>query len=231
MGTSLQSPVSGDTHRVLPDGCIDIIFDFGDLRPRSPAYVVGTMSRPVLVGMAGQVDLLGVRFRPGGCQPFLEFNAAECTDDTADLECFWGKAGAEVWDRLATLANTRARISYLESYLLKEFGWRLGLDPYVQFSVRLIQRERGAVAMAALEKGTGLSGRQLERKFARDIGLSPKAFARVVRFEHLVRTARAATSLDWTQFALDGGYSDQSHLIRDFKAFSGRTPAEFFAAQ
>ncbi len=206
-GEASASP-SSPPRRVLPDGCIDIIFDFADSRERYPVYVVGTMTRPILVTLSGAVDILGIRFRPGASQPFLQFNAAECTDDVADLSCFWGNIGSELWERVAGLPSTPARVKYLESYLLKEFGWRLGLDPYVQYAVRVIQKRKGSVTLAALEKGTGLSARQIERKFSQDIGLSPKAFARVIRFEHIVRRARSAAPLDWTTIALEGGYSD-----------------------
>lgn len=217
-------------NRILPDGCMDIIFDFKDSSNRFPAYVVGTMSHPLMVPMAGFVDLLGIRFKPGAIQPFLSFFAAECTDQAADLSCFWGPRWSEVWNQLRGMQSTQERISFLELDLLKNFGWRMGLDPYVQYCVKQIQKNRGNTPLNALERGTGLSARQLERKFARDIGLGPKTFSRIIRFQNIVQTAQAAKIADWAGLATELGYADQSHLVREFREFSGTTPLALIAA-
>mgnify|MGYP001558334923 CR=1 FL=1 len=216
-------------HRVLPDCCADIIFDFTGARGRSPAYVVGTMTRPILFTTNGEVDMLGIRFRPGASRPFLQVSIDKCTDLATDLDCFWGPAGPELWSRLAESRDTAKRIALIESHLLKQYGWNMALDPYVQFCVKLMERRRGIVTAKDLEKGTGLSSRQIERKFDRDIGIGPKAYSRILRFQNIIQRASEAESLDWPLIALRHGYSDQSHLIRDFKDFSGVTPSAFIA--
>lgn len=216
-------------HRVLPDCCSDIIFDFTGVRNRSPSYVVGTMTRPVLFTTGGPVDLLGIRFKPGGLRPFLNVPLGECTDLAADLECFWGPAGSELWSQLVELKDSVARIALIETHLLKKYGWCMGLDPYVQHCVRVIESQRGQVTSKELERGTGLSARQIERKFNRDIGVGPKVFSRIVRFQEIIRCARLADHPDWSDIAFEHGYADQSHLVRESKEFSGLSPSSFGA--
>jgi AraC-like DNA-binding protein len=81
--------------------------------------------------------------------------------------------------------------------------------------------------MDDLEQKTGFSGRQLERNFARHLGVSPKAFARVVRFQAVAAAAARLNQPDWARLAADFGFADQPHLIREFKSFSGVTPAAY----
>jgi len=229
MPPSLPSPTKA--RRVLPDCCADIIFDFTGARGRSPAYFVGTMTRAISVPLGGSVDMLGIRFKAGAARSFLRAPIGACTDLAADLECFWGNAGRDLLDRLAQVQDTPVRISILESYLLSNFGWAMELDPYVRYCVKLIEGGHGQVPASALEKGTGLGLRQIERKFTRDIGIGPKTFARIVRFLSVIRNAKASHQPDWSILALSHGYSDQSHLVREFKEFSGVTPAVFIAEQ
>jgi AraC-like DNA-binding protein len=219
------------THRVLPDCCADIIFDFTGARGRSPAYVVGTMTRPICFSTSGTVDMLGIRFKAGAARSFLQVPISECTDLAADLECFWGRAGNDLLDRMAQVSDTQARIAILENHMLANFGWAMGLDPYVQYCVKAIESGHGLVSVSLLEKSTGLGTRQIERKFIRDIGIGPKAFSRIVRFLSVIRQAKTADRPDWSSVALLHGYSDQSHLVREFKEFSGVTPSAFIAEQ
>ena len=225
----LHSPENSKPHRVLPDGCIDIIFDFSD--PGNPTtYAVGTMSRPIIVSNTERLEMLGIRFHPGAIRVFVNLVASEFTDTETDLESFWGSEAKILWERLAHLNHNAARILLLESYFLTKISLAPNsLDPYVQYSVKLIRSKLGTFKVRALESGTGLSIRQLERKFERDIGLSPKSFARVTRFQNIVRLVHRSSRLDWNSIAFEAGYSDQSHLIRDFKSFSGLTPSQFTA--
>src|SRR6266545_3200550 len=88
--TVLTAPRASSFHRVLPDGCMDLLFDFTAVGRRR-ASVIGTMTRPLTVTTSGPVDLLGVRFRPGGLAAFVTLDAAELTDTRVDLTDFWGR--------------------------------------------------------------------------------------------------------------------------------------------
>lgn len=215
----------GICHRVLPDGCMDVLFDFSGPSGRSTA-VIGTMTQALLVRSRGAVDLLGVRFRPGGLAAFLACDAAELTDGRAELTSFWGASAAELWERLAE-SGMAGRIRLLREFL--EARASGPGDLFIQHCVRRIEAVHGDLRMAQIEKSTGLTLRQIERKFSRQLGISPKMFARVVRFGAVTAAAKRAPAPDWGRIAADLGFADQPHLTREFKAFAGLTPVGYHA--
>jgi AraC-like DNA-binding protein len=215
-------------HRVLPDGCMDLLFDFMTVGSRR-ASIIGTMTRPLTITTTGPVDLLGVRFRPGGLSAFLTFDAAELTNARGDLTSFWGHLAEEIWHRLGEATPT-ARVWLLQEMLNARAKERIQTDPFVHHCVTRIEAAHGDLRIGELEKSTGLSTRQLERKFARHLGISPKTFSRVVRFKSVASLAAKSEPPDWVTLAGDFGYSDQPHLVREFKAFSGLTPVDYLEA-
>jgi AraC-like DNA-binding protein len=204
---------------------MDLLFDFraGDGRR---ALVIGTMSRPLIFTTTGLVDLLGVRFRPGGLAGFLPLEAAELTDARVDLTNFWGPWAQETWQRLGE-ATPADRVGLLQEVLGARANGRFHTDPFVRHCVARIEAARGSLRIGDLERSTGLSARQLERKFTRHLGISPKTFARVVRFKSVVAAAGRPDPPDWVRLAGDFGYADQPHLVREFKIFSGLTPVDY----
>jgi AraC-like DNA-binding protein len=218
------TPGFSATHNVLPDGCMDIIFDFQGTDSLQ-AFVVGTMTRPLNVNTRGPVEMLGVRFRPGGQAAFMKFDGTELVDERADLGHFWGRSAGEAWHQLAE-TTAAARVNAIQKLLTGRAKKNMDGDPFVRHCVSRIEAARGSLRIGDLERTTGLSARQLERKFARQVGISPKAFARVVRFKGVLAAASAGTP-DWAVLAAELGFADQAHLVREFKAFSGQTPSAF----
>lgn len=214
-------------HRVLPDGCMDLLFDFQATSAPARVSVVGTMSRPHIFLTIGAVDLLGIRFRPGGLSSVVPLNAAELTDREADLASLLGRWPDEIWHELSE-ADPAIRIGRVQEAIMRRHP--APMDRYVRYSVSRIHASRGAVRLAALEAGTGLSARQLERKFAQHLGVSPKTFARIVRFKCVTSVAkRSEAPADWARLAAESGFADQPHLAREIKAFSGLCPTDFRA--
>ncbi|HEY1607175.1 MAG TPA: helix-turn-helix domain-containing protein [Allosphingosinicella sp.] len=228
--SAAAAPAGGSVlHRILPDGCMDLLFDFA-AAGAGRATIVGTMSRPLLVTSAGATDLFGIRFRPGGLIGFLPLAAAELTDDRVDLAAVAGRLAGELWDRLAEAPPDR-RAAIAEAALLARLPSSGLVDPYVRHCVARLEATRGALPIARLEASTGLGGRQIERKFAHHVGLAPKTFARIVRFRSLLSAAWTAGPRDWAGLAAEAGYADQPHLVREFKGFAGLSPAAYFAAR
>lgn len=223
-----RTPVS---HRIIPDGCMDVIFDFSPDAKRRVS-VIGTMTRPLVFETNKRVDLLGIRFLPGRLPRQVSVDASELTDARADIDGFKNPFSSELWERLAECENHR-RVALLREALALSTGRRRPrVDPYVSHCVDRIQETGGRVPVSrmGMEKSTGLSARQLERKFARDLGVSIKTFARVVRFQRASEYAEACRgSVDWARLAGDFGYSDQPHLVREFRALSGLTPGDYIA--
>lgn len=210
--------------RVLPDGSNDLIVDLaGEPRP----FVVGAMSQADVVPLAGSVDLLGVRFRPGRALPFLHVPLGELADREVPLDAVWGRAADSLADTVGGAAPA-GRVDALERVLLGVLRRRWE-DAIATRAVDLYRRNRGVCTVRAVAAALGVGERRLERAFDRSVGLSPKRLARVLRFLHAVRQIGRRTHRGGAALALEVGYADQAHFIREFKALAGVTPTEFAA--
>jgi len=234
-------PTAEDVYRVLPDGCLDIVFNFGDPWVRrgpdgaqiDPARsrVVGTMTRPLLAQSGRQSDFLGVRFRPGKARSFVKVPAGEVTDDSVELADVWGPCGQELEGRLFEAAETRERLQLLEGELFRWLASDGRQDARVDAAVQVVLRRRGAVSTRDLSAACELTRQHLARLFDDYVGISPKHFCRVVRFQELLRRLRQESPPHWASLAADLGYYDQAHLIADFKQYAGLTPTAFLRSR
>jgi AraC-like DNA-binding protein len=213
----------GHGSRVLPDGSNDIIVDLAGT-PR--AFVVGAMRRAEVVSLHGRVDLLGIRFRPGAALPFLGVPLRELTDREVALDQLWGRWAGTLVEAAGSTAAAR-RVAHLERLMLERVGRRRAEDELAARAVDIIRRTRGGIGVAAMAAALGLGERRLQRLFALTVGLSPKRLGRVIRFRHAVRLLERR--LPAATVALDAGYADQAHFIREFKSLAGITPSRFQA--
>ncbi|HEX2834009.1 MAG TPA: helix-turn-helix domain-containing protein [Thermoanaerobaculia bacterium] len=196
-------------HRVLPDGCADLVFDLS----AGEADVVGTMTRPLIITGDTPANYFGVRFRPGRAAAFLRIPLAELTDARVSLHDVWRGFRGE-WS-----------IASLETELLKR------LDPdrdrRVDYAIERIVHSGGAVRVDAVADEAGISRQHLARQFRHHVGVSPKMLARVMRFRGVVDAV--GREADWADLAAKFGYYDQSHLIADFRELAGTTPNAFLS--
>jgi len=217
-------------HRVLPDGCMDIVFRLQGPGQSSWARVVGTMSRPLEVSGAPPARFLGIRFLPGKARLFLDLHAAELTDGDADLSSFWGRAGSELLARVEEARDLRRGVLQAQQALLSRLPRRAG-EPRVDRAVTAILETRGAAAVQSLACEAGVSRQHLNNTFRDWVGVSPKVFSRVVRFRALLARIGQQRPVRWAELALEAGYFDQAHLIADFREFSGQSPEAFLRSR
>ena len=239
-------------HRVLPDNCTDILWqDSGD------AFFVGMMSTWFDVPASRPLRTVAVRFRPGAASLFLgPLPLAELTDGRAGLDQLWDRASAErLGDALWSVArNDAERLALLSEALYARLALATGgaraamaiasrvvaaAVPAGQAlalrAVAELEASGGALRVESLADGLGVSRQYLAAQFRDHVGLSPKLFARICRFRSAraaalaVATPGSAGAPDWATLALDTGYFDQSHLIRDFHDFTGASPDAHFA--
>ena len=217
-------------HRVLPDGCIDVVLGFSAVGDEpETAMVVGTMTRALILDPASEPECyVGVRFRPAKAMAFLALPANEITDLRVALDDVWPDA-AQVRDALAASPNAVARVRALEHILLG----RLTPDASspqrdVDEAVRRIVESGGSLGITRLAPSLGVTRQHLARRFAQLVGVSPKTFARVVRLSRVVERVRlvpVGDPVNWSALALELGYYDQSHLVDEFREMTGLTPA------
>jgi len=215
-------------HRVLPDGCIDILLELGGPAGGEPAAlgVVGTMTRALVVSPEQHpAAFLGVRFRPGGAHPFLAVPAAELTDRRVELGDVWGGAMTRALaDRAAAAPGLVSKVRAVEGVLLERLARVAAVPRDVSAAVEIIVRAGGAASVEALSGALGVTRQHLARRFARYVGVTPKMLCRVVRAQGVVERAARAERVEWSALAYELGYADQSHLVSDFRELAGVTP-------
>jgi AraC-like DNA-binding protein len=209
--------------RVLPDGSSDVIVDLA-AAPRP--FVVGPMRRAALVPLEGRVDLFGIRFRPGAALPFLDVPQWELRDRQVGLSALWGHEADLLADELASV-SPRDRVGRMERVLLQKVRGRGRTDDLGARAVALLRRMQGRIAIGSVAGAMGCGTRRLERAFERSVGLSPKGLARVLRFLYSVRRIGQGREAPGAALALEAGYADQAHFVRDFRALAGVTPARY----
>ena len=226
--------ISPTLARVLPDGCMDILVTLGDfVRPveNEPhahrAFVVGTMTRVQIFALEGRVDIVAVRFRPGGASPFLRAPASELVNLGAPLSAFWGPAGADLPDRLYETEGDDARAKLLFDELIARRAEAPPPDAVVMGASELIDGSLGTVTVDELRRDLYVSERTLERRFRSAVGLSPKEAARVARFQAATRKLIENPQASLGSVAHDCGYYDQAHFNREFRALAGISPGEW----
>jgi AraC-like DNA-binding protein len=224
---------------VVPDGCIEIVFNLADRFERlhgqnsietQPATIVaGQMSKSVMIRPTGQIALFGVRFRQTGAFPFFRFALSELTDRIDGLDLIWGAEGSLFEEQISEAPGFAARVGLVEARLTKSLLNGPDPDHSLIKATHTIVRNRGQEAIHRVARRVGMSERQLERAFRQKIGVSPKLFSRIVRFQNVLTLLEKNGGTDLLDTALAAGYYDQAHLIKDFGQFAGKSPGSFLA--
>jgi len=230
--------------RELPSGDVHFIVSFGppwdlpdplapDLRSeRHGSFVAGLDDRHAFSEHAGFAHGVEVQFTPLGARAFFGLPMRELTHEVVALDALEGRAGDRLVERLALAPTWAERFALLDAAIVRrvadaplpprEVAWAWG---------RLVQTG-GAVAVGDLATDLGWSRKRLIGRFREHVGVAPKLYGRLLRFQAAVETLRSATDdLGFAELALTCGYYDQSHLYRDFRAFAGSTPTEFVAGR
>lgn len=241
---SLESEAEHQTNpeRILPDGCTEMVFhladpfdqpnDDGSFVRQPTALLVGQMRGHLLIQPTGRVRVLGVRFRPGGAYPFLSVPQNEITGRVIALDSIWGTIARELHSRIADAPTNAECVRCVEKILTERLKGSRGLDEQSFYAVDLINNSNGSVQLDRLARDVGISFRSLDRIFNARVGLSPKTLCRIVRFQSVFKLfERKSNKQDWARIALDCGYYDQAHFVKEFREFSGKTPTAYFAEQ
>jgi AraC-like DNA-binding protein len=219
-----RSPLgTAATHRVLPDGCMDVIFELGSVRAVS---FVGTMTTALEVRLTDELDGFGIRFRPGGAAPWLRIPADELTDSSIAMHDSPLRAPPALVDALSAAPSFATRIRLATEWLLRSDR----PDPEqlsVYAAARMFAREKQTVSAAA--RDLGMSERTLQRTFQKSVGITPVEYRSIARMRRLLVSLDAGVSL--ADAAVDAGYYDQPHLDREFRKLVGCPPSQWLATR
>jgi AraC-like DNA-binding protein len=227
-------------HGVVPGGHTDIVFNLGQqilhqetgkifVQSRS-GFLVGPIDSFRLFRANGQFEFLGIRFHPGKVPVSSAVPLNHARNRAVPLSTLASSSESirriqNVNDLLGRISTIRERIDCVEEFLMTVCSTWKEPDPVVSCAIQLIEQSRGRIPIAVLASSLEITERQLERKFAQHVGLSPKAFCRVIRFARAKSLISKMPGFADVHVAYACGYSDQTHLIREFKLFTGQTPS------
>jgi AraC-like DNA-binding protein len=213
---------TGETRRILPDGCIDFIFNL----ETGGARAVGTMTTSQLVTVPRGARHFGVRFAPGAAASLIDVRADALCDLDGTLDEVGATARRELAERICEARDDRARARIIADFLRDARSRRRPVDLRLRKATALLQQHHGALAIGELARQVGVSDRHLERLFMERVGARPKLFARVLRMQRALALLEARTPAEAraSAHALSAGFADEPHLVRDFRALTGLTP-------
>lgn len=221
--------------RVLPDGAVRLIVNLGE--PPTVAEstglameAVGASAKPVLVRLRRRVEGLSITLRPGAAVAVLGVPAGVIAAQAVPLEELWRSEATELLERLAEHSEDAARARVLREVLQRRI-LRSGAAAHdaAQHAARLISSAGGQRPLRDVADELGIGERRLQQLFHTHVGLSPRVWSRLARFHALLRVLRGQHEPRWAQLAVDSGFYDQSHLVKEFRALGGLTPTQFLA--
>ena len=208
--------------RVLPTGAVQVIVDLADTRAAAGTLAVGPQTAASIVETTAMRRAAGIAFRVGGAWPVLAAPCAAFRDRTVDLALLWGRDAARLREFIEAARTAAAVLDRLEAVVVRRLADHTP-NPLVRRAVRSLGVGRSVTAVVA---DSGLARASFARLFDREVGLSPKRWAGIARFQ---RAARRLADGDATlaDVAAGCGYADQAHLTRAFRRYAGITPGAF----
>ena len=226
--------------RVLPNGYTELMVNLGPPHQLvthagtsvwEHAWFSGLHERAILIESLDGTHLVSARLHPLGALRLLGPAIAQLVNSVVDLEALLGPPAGELRTLLLASDSAEQRFAHLERFLHQRVTPSVVPSPMVCEAARRIEAAHGNLRIASIPADLGVSRKQLWLRFTRELGLSPKAYARLQRFVWTLARLRESTSVDWPQLAADAGYSDQAHLVRDFRRAAFASPTEFLRAR
>lgn len=228
-----------DRERVVPDGSINLIFEFDGLERSvydnqtgkvclklNKVWLAGIQTKYITISSHQNSEMLVVRFKPGGGYPFLKIPLDSIKDRIIEAPEIWGGDIYRLREKILSERETDRKIQLMEMWLSEQGKFSLVGDQVIQNAVECVLSNASTRLKELVDK-SHYSRKHFIELFKRYVGLSPKQFQRIMRFQETLAKVQNGELISWAQISADCGYFDQAHFIRDFKAFSGFNPTQF----
>lgn len=227
-----------EKQRVYPYGTVVLVFHYNqpylfqkrnepaEIEPRT--VICGQQTTYYDLAPSGKVGMVFVVFRPFGAGMFFKIPMHEIEDKNIAFEYIVNNEANEIEDKIQNASSNLDRIMIIEKYLQKKLLQNKNDGNQVIAAINKVNETNGRITVSRLANIACLGIKQFERKFSTLVGLNPKQFLRIVRFQNILKIKKKRHLPDYTTLALECGYYDQSHFINDFKLITGITPKEFF---
>jgi AraC-like DNA-binding protein len=229
----------------LPDGSFELIinlhqehrklFDREDnarYRTFRRAWLSGTHSGFIVIDALPASSMMGVHFKPGGASAFLSLPASELRDQVVELDLVWGRAAWDWRDRMLAAPDPEAKFRVLEQLLLERLQAAKSSPDRrrrVAWALSRFEQGNGVGSIRTVAEELGVSHKHFIEEFRREVGLTPKVFCRIRRFQDVLVRINTGKAMEWADVACACGYFDQAHFINDFKVFAGLNPSTYLS--
>jgi len=217
----------------IPDGCPGIIFHRSEKGafldesgyPLPELYLYGQTTTRTKISTIGSFKTIGVYFFPHAIRTVFGVSAYEVTNSCVSLELLCNRKFAELAERLYHAGSIAQQIEIMSVYFFELISrQKQSIDRITAYAIGQLMGSQGSLTLRDLQKDIGASERSIERKFNEFVGITPKLFSRVCRFQASLDHLRNQRFDRLTDIAFESGYADQSHFIRSFKEFTGFSP-------
>ena len=230
----------GRTGPILPTGRLELAInlrqdemrfhdsDISNTSSRfSAAVVSGAHGQRFVPAAREELCVIGVHFKPGGAFPFLGLPASDLADTHVDLDILWGSLAVRLRERLCEARTSAERFHLVEEALLDRLSRGFEHHYAIPAALEMFTNNHGGPVVREAAKHLALSQRRFIQVFKTEVGMTPKLFSRIQRFQKTRLLIHRGPSPDWASLAIDLGYFDQSHLINEFREFSGLSPTDY----
>lgn len=226
--------------RILPTGTVELVINLhggmlykpnGEHSQKSQSFQGAVVYGPHTKSFDFQTSqhsvLLGIHFKPGGAASFFPFPMGALQNQCVVLTDLWGSTVNDLVEQVATATTLQIALRLVEQVLFAHAVRPFVLHPAVRYALDLLQGEPPPPHIATIAKQIGLSLRHFGQLFYEQVGLTPKRFSRVRRFQSVLCHINTTQRVHWADVALACGYFDQAHFAHEFRVFSGLTPVQY----
>ncbi len=235
-----QQLVKGDHINLLPSGQTEWVFCYGDpftvhSSEGKPFQVVqsmlgGPISGGIRLSYNGCLKVFAVRFHTTGMHRLTNLPMHEVTNSHHPLDEVFGRSTRQLVTQILEAPSAPERVQLVEGFLLKQLQRQKASAHFVDWALEWMAQQTGPVTVQQLAEECSVGSRQLERLFEEHVGLSPRRFLRIIRFNRAMKLIHEQPKLRLTEVTYTCGYADQAHFSHDFKTIAGASPRSFFSA-
>ncbi|WP_310555568.1 helix-turn-helix transcriptional regulator [Flavobacterium sp.] len=238
---TLDSPVESnpEKQRIVPDGCIEMIFHYGDfykqysedgsfiIQPK--CFVFGQITQALDIAPTGTTGIFAIRFHPDGFTSFATMVVTDMRNKAVPLTELFGNEGVILEIEMLKTTNVEDKIKIIEAFLMSKLITPQSINNIIKSSIETIMELNGQLSIDDLSDSLKINRRQLERKFSTVIGLSPKQLSKIIRIQATLKMLNNKEFTNLTSIGYESNYYDQAHFIKDFKEFTGISPKKFYS--
>jgi AraC-like DNA-binding protein len=191
------------------------------------AWFSGLQEHSLVIESLAGTHLVSARLHPLGARTLFGPNVSRLTNSVVLLDAVVGAGGETLRDQLLHSPSVGERFQTLEQFLLERLPEAAAVPEFLWQAAERIEQSHGKLRISELHIPLGVSRKHLSVSFTRNVGISAKAYAQIQRFVWTLRRLQVTNAVDWSKLAIDAGYSDQSHLVRDFRRIGAGSPTQY----